>query len=344
MRNLAILMTASVALAYPLDKLGMPIPYMLIPMLLAIYFQEKGLAYNWQTKWRNWALIPIGYALGEKFDIQTCHEIATHWSGIVSSTFLLIAASIAYAYYISKNTPINFASSVIGNIPGGLQQMIVLSEEIKDTDPNAIIVMQIMRLVSTIVTIPFLAMYAIAPTAQEVVNIVQAVPSKFAGLEYLVLVIAVLAGTALSVRIKLPTPYMLGPIIVVALINIFWQNVPDMPVIVLRLAQVFVGIQMGQVVELGRLFSIRRHLPMIISSSLVIIGFCFLIANWLSYQYGYSLATAFLAAAPGGIAEMSIVGMGIGADIATIISYQLFRLMFIYFAVPMTLKWYFNRV
>lgn len=343
MRNLVILMTMSVALAYPLDKMGMPIPYMLVPMLLAIYFQEKELTYNWQIKWRNWALVPIGYALGERFDINTCHEIAAHFTGIVSSTFLLITASVGYAYYISKHTPINFASSVIGNIPGGLQQMIVLSEEIKDTDPNAIIVMQIMRMISTIVAIPFLAMYALTPAAQGVASIVQTVPSNFVWFEYPILVVLVVLSVSLSLRFKIPTPYMMGPLVIVGLVNIFWQNVPDMPVLVLRLAQVFVGVQMGRVIELGRMFSIRRHLPMIISSSLVIIVFCFLIAKWLSYQYGYSLATAFLAAAPGGIAEMSIVGMGIGANIATIISYQLFRLLFIYLAVPVTIKWYFNR-
>lgn len=341
MRNLILLMTISTALAYQLDKAGMPIPYMLVPMLMAIYFQEKELQYNWTISWRNWALVPIGYALGERFNLHTCQEIVAHLGGIVLSTLLLIAVSVAYAYYISKRTPISFASSVIGNIPGGLQQMIVLGEEVANTDPNAIVVMQITRLVSTIVTIPFLAMYAIAPAAAT--SYITPILSTFVGMEYLLLTALIIGGVYLSVRIKLPTPYMLGPIVVVALVNIFWKDVPALPVLVTRFAQVFVGIQMGRVLELGRLFSIRRHLPLIISSSMVIIGFCFLLANWLSYRYGYSLATAFLAAAPGGIAEMSIVGMGIGADIATIISYQLFRLLFIYLAVPLSIKWYFNR-
>lgn len=344
MRNLIVLLTISTALAYPLDKAGMPIPYMLVPMLLAIFCEEKRIHYNWKIKWRNWALIPIGYALGERFNMHTCQEIIDHLPGIVSATLLLIAASISYAYYISKRTDINFASSVIGNIPGGLPQMIVLGEEIPQADPNAIIAMQVTRLISTIVTIPFIAMYAIKPAAHQVVTVAQTAHSNFTGFEFLLLASAILVTVYLSIRIKLPTPYMLGAIIAAALMNIFWKDVPEIPTLVMRFAQIFVGIQMGRVIELRRMLKIKKHLTMIISSSLVIIVFCFGVANWLSYKYDYSLATAFLAAAPGGIAEMSIVGMGIGADIATIISYQLFRLIFIYLAVPLSIRWYFKRM
>lgn len=62
------------------------------------------------------------------------------------------------------------------------------------------------------------------------------------------------------------------------------------------------------------------------------------IAFLLSYYYGYSDVTSFLSMAPGGIAEMSVTGIALGADLSVIASYQIFRLFFILLLTPIIFR------
>ncbi|MBR4641743.1 MAG: AbrB family transcriptional regulator [Selenomonadaceae bacterium] len=66
-------------------------------------------------------------------------------------------------------------------------------------------------------------------------------------------------------------------------------------------------------------------------------------AIFLSKTYGFSLITAFLAMAPGGITEMCVAGLAMGANVPLILAYQLFRLLTINFASPFVINWYFKR-
>ena len=65
-------------------------------------------------------------------------------------------------------------------------------------------------------------------------------------------------------------------------------------------------------------------------------------AYYLSGIYGFSLITAFLAMAPGGIAEMCLAGMSMDENVSIILTYQLVRMLILNITVPMGLTWYFK--
>ncbi|MDO9229797.1 MAG: AbrB family transcriptional regulator [Syntrophales bacterium] len=56
-----------------------------------------------------------------------------------------------------------------------------------------------------------------------------------------------------------------------------------------------------------------------------------------------SLLTAFLSTAPGGLTEMGIVALTLGADVAFVLAYQLFRFFCILLAAPFLLRRRFKR-
>ncbi len=55
------------------------------------------------------------------------------------------------------------------------------------------------------------------------------------------------------------------------------------------------------------------------------------------------MLTAFLSTAPGGLTELGIVALTLGADVTFFLAFQLFRLFFILLAAPMLLKRRFQR-
>ena len=82
--------------------------------------------------------------------------------------------------------------------------------------------------------------------------------------------------------------------------------------------------------------------PFILVGTAILVAVSIVMAYVLSARYGFSLITAFLAMAPGGIAEMSLAGMSMGENVSVILTYQLVRLMAINICVPPLLKWWFK--
>lgn len=342
MFNFIVLFFVAMITAMFLQELRFPIPYLLTPLLLTVFSKITGYKFSWRIQWRNIALIPIGYGLGRQIELTTCQKILNELWGIGTSTLLLTSISVIMAVVITNKTKINLASSLIGNMPGGLTQMLLLSEELPQVDANVVTIMQTVRLVSTVIVIPFIVLHSLASSVNS--SSLQVLPllNKFSLNEYLLLIVAVLAGVYLAKLLRIPTPYMLGALLVTAYLNISWQTVPEIEQIILRIAQIFVGIQMGQAIECAKIKELREHLGIIISSSIMVILVSFLIGYLLQIHYGYDLATAFLATAPGGVTEMSITGMSIGADVSIILAYQLFRLLFMSALMPIFLKTYFT--
>ena len=62
----------------------------------------------------------------------------------------------------------------------------------------------------------------------------------------------------------------------------------------------------------------------------------------LSRLYGFTTLTAFLALAPGGIAEMCLTGLEMHQDVAVILTYQLVRVLMLAMGVPFVIRKFFK--
>ena len=100
---------------------------------------------------------------------------------------------------------------------------------------------------------------------------------------------------------------------------------------------------MGMMLDAKRIAQTRNVLPFVIGGTALLVVISIGVAYVLSDLYGFSLVTAFLAMAPGGIAEMALAGLSMGEDVATILAYQLVRLLAINLLVPPVIEYYFNK-
>ncbi|OPZ70448.1 MAG: putative ammonia monooxygenase [Firmicutes bacterium ADurb.Bin456] len=73
--------------------------------------------------------------------------------------------------------------------------------------------------------------------------------------------------------------------------------------------------------------------------------FCSLGTGYLlTLFHPLSLTTAFLGTSPGGMGEMGLTAVLVGADVSLVAAYQLFRLSFILFVLTILLKRHFQKV
>ena len=88
----------------------------------------------------------------------------------------------------------------------------------------------------------------------------------------------------------------------------------------MMLAQVSIGLYMGVMLDPKKLSATKELMPYIFSGIVLMIGVSVVVAWSLSERYGFSLVTAFLAMAPGGIAEMCLAGMSMGEDVSFLLT------------------------
>ncbi|MBP1155033.1 MULTISPECIES: AbrB family transcriptional regulator [unclassified Paenibacillus] len=328
--------------------LDVPLSWMLGPLTAALLWQ--GLTkreLKWPVGFRNGGLLLLGYSMGLSFTAESARQIAGQLPSMLLATLLTVGFSLGFAWLIARRTGITLQSSVIGSVPGGLSQMVVLSEEIKGADQTVVSFMQTIRLLTVIFVVPFLAVHGLADSAAPGTGVLPqpaaAAASGAPAWAVPVITALVIASALLAMRLRLPTPWFLGPIIVAAALTVTNSGAPHLPTPLVLAAQWSLGIYLGLGIRFSALVGWRRLLPYSLAGGIAVVVLS------LTLSYGYSLVlpismvTAFLSTSPGGMTEMGVTAAAIGGDVSMVVAYQMFRILFILFIVPYLLRLGFRR-
>lgn len=329
--------------------LKIPLPWLLGPLVLIMLWKSatKRSLY-WPVGLRNAGLVFLGLIIGISFTVETGLQILKQLPLIVLATVLTVSFSLLVGYVTSRKTGLSLATAIIGSTPGGLPQMVALSEEVKNADATVITFMQTIRIMSVVFIVPFIVIHGLAdnvlPTnaiSGESGSVDLLIDFSWNTILFLVLISMVVW---LSLRVNLPTPFLLGPIIGSIILVLAGFPVPTVPSFMVIASQICVGSYMGLTTNLRNLMHMRKVLLYVLGGNLAIILFSFSISYILTCVYPLSLIDAFLGMAPGGIAEMGLTALQVHADISLITAYQMFRLLFILFLIPALLKYWFGSV
>lgn len=328
--------------------LDVPLSWMLGPLSAAMLWQ--GLTkreLKWPVGFRNGGLLLLGYSMGLSFTVESARQIAGQLPSMLLATVLTVGFSLAFAWLTARQTGITIQSSVIGSIPGGLSQMVVLSEEIEGADQTVVSFMQTIRLLTVIFVVPFFVVHGLADSAAPGAGVLPqpaaVLPAGFSVWVVPMIVVIIIAAALIAVRLRMPTPWFLGPIIAAAALTVAGMEPPHLPTPLVLAAQWSLGIYLGLGIRFSALASWRRLLPYSLAG-----GFAVVLLS-LALSYGYSLVlpisfvTAFLSTSPGGMTEMGVTAAAVRGDVSMVVAYQMFRILFILFIVPYLLRWGFRR-
>lgn len=344
-RMLTIMTTGLVAIpgGFLFSLLHIPLPWMLGPLTITLIhhaLREKGT--RWPSWLRNAGMIVIGYSMGRTVTVETIHQVLINLPGMVAVTLLVVLFSLATGYLTCRQTGISLASGILGSVPGGFAQMILMAEEIKGADVTTVTVMQMARVLAVLFIVPFVATYGMAHLPAGLSPVAMTGTTHF-GFEILPALLMAPLGAWLAKRLNSPIPFLLGPIFATMAAVLLGFPAPPVPHPLMNTAQLFFGVYLGVTISLERLRGVGKVLPWAIGGSVALVGFTYLLGFGLTLVTPASLLTAFLSTAPGGITEMGIVALTLGADVAFILAYQLFRLFCILLAAPFLLRRRFKR-
>lgn len=323
--------------------LRVPIPFMLGGIIMAVilkFFLRP--EFRWPVAWRNLSLCVAGYGIGRNFTDETLAHLSQQAAGVVGATLIAVGLSLLIAWFTYKHTFANLLSCIMGILPGGLNQMMLMAEEDPRVDANVVVMEQTTRLFGVIVSVPFLAVHFLGASVDT--QEMMASAGGNTGLTWLLLFPIAGLGGWTAKRFKIPTPMLIGPIIATAAFSVFWggtmQKVPDL---LMYLAQINIGLFMGCMLDRKRLIRTRILFPYAVAGTIIMVAASTVVAQALARHYGFSVITAFLAMAPGGIAEMCLAGMSMGADVSTIVTYQLVRVLILNLSVPYLIYSFFGK-
>ncbi|MGG0720272.1 AbrB family transcriptional regulator [Robertmurraya massiliosenegalensis] len=325
------------------NLIHLPIPWLLGSMAAVLIASSLGLKLYWPQKIRDFGIIIVGYSIGLSFTKEAIKLIIAQLPSIFLSTIVVISFCVGLAFIISKVTKLDFPSVLIGSIPGGLSQMLLLGEEIKNINLSIVTFLQVSRLILIIIFVPlFVFSPFVAKEGTVATTIIHSPTVRWSDLfpDILVYIPILILSIFIAKKLRLPTPFLVGPIFATAVIGLFGYLGPTLPSTVLDISQLMIGAYIGLLIHLEEIEYKMKMISVAISS-----GVLLLLGSWgmswlLSHIKNIPFSTSTLSLAPGGMDQMGIIAAEIHADLSIVAGYQLFRLFFIFFVVPPILRWF----
>ncbi|PKM86539.1 MAG: AbrB family transcriptional regulator [Firmicutes bacterium HGW-Firmicutes-12] len=325
--------------------LRLPVPWMLGPLTAILVFKFSFKHYKQAVYWppllHQVPLVILGYVMGSSFSIDTRREIIRLFPGMFVSTAIIIGISLLTGLIIYRYIGVSYSTGILGSIPGGLTQTVMLCEEIEGADISVVTFMQTIRLLTVVFVVPFLVVHSSLAMHPASINSQSVSSALLLTDQYPLLIfytsIAFLGG-AIAKKIGLPTPFLMGPMLCIAIPSLLGLSIPHLPSLLVKAAQIAFGAYLGNSIDFKSFDNFKRLLFFALLSALTIIGVSLLVGYGLTHFYSMDLLTAFLATSPGGMSEMAVTALSVNANLSIVTSYQLFRVLLINLMILPILK------
>ena len=303
--------------------LGLPLPWMLGPLLGCGFFSAIGKPVIIAKKPRPLCRALLGCTIGANFGPEILDRVSEIGVSLLFIPGFVMLMGFTSYIYLSKIMKFNKSTSVYGSIPGGLNEMVVLGEG-TGANPRTLVLIHATR----IVIVVFLASLLILFVPNSGIKSIPQ-PDLFYNWEHLPFVFLVsILGWYLAVKFKIPGPTIIGPMILSAFVHII-ELVDAMPIYILVIS---VQIMLGS--ALGCLFkniTLKEMMGPILAGcittliSIIPLGFIYFIL----INLGYDPLSILLAFSPGGQSEMNILALSIGADMSFISPHHMLRVFLV---------------
>jgi membrane AbrB-like protein len=320
-----------------------PIPWLLGPMFVVFIGSRlsKTIKPVWPGAMRDTGMIIIGYVLGLSFTLETFKQIGKQLPSMILLTLLLLICSYLIAWLVAKISGIDFPTALMGLIPGGLNQMVALAEELKGIDLTVITFFQVSRIIMILFFVPLLIFSPLFGSLNHSLSVAASVTTaSWGGLFPHILVYAVVCtGFALLwKKIKFPTAFLLGPMVATIVLHLSGFSGPSLPSSLVSFSQLLIGGYLGLMLKPENLKNKFKIIMLALLSGIALLGCSVVLSLLLTQLHAIPLSTSFLSLSPGGMDQMGLIAKEVNADLSFVSCYQLFRTLFIFLAVPPLLK------
>ena len=332
-KSISLVALLSVCGAWLFVLLHLPVPWMLGPLftvLISQFFIKVEM--YWPVQLRNVGLVVVGASIGQMFLFEIFVKSGWLILFMVVINVALTIASVIMAIGVQKMGNISLKTALTCTVPGGLSQIVIFAEEEKDIDIAVVTYFHVIRVISIVLLIPFILSGHVVQGERSFFAVESIGPLAL-------LLLAAWGSVWFGKKIKLPVAYFLSPVLLVIILEMFSIDTPEIPGLLLHIAQILMGAYIGLLLKPKMLKLGTRVLFLGIGSALLLLAITFGQGLIMSHLLDYSVSTGFLSSAAGGLDQMSLIATAIGADVSVVTVFQIFRMLFVFLFILPLLKY-----
>jgi hypothetical protein len=309
-------LTVAAALAGALlaIRLHLPLPWFTGPLLALALANIGGAALPALPHARDAGQWIIGIALGLYFTPQVTHEILRLAPWVAVNVGFVCLLGLLGAWLLRRLSGEDATTCFFAAPIGGASEMAAQAER-HGGRVDRVAAAHSLRIMMVALIVPFtlqwLGVRGVDPYAP--------VAAGFDPVGLLVLGAVAAGGAVVLVRLGVPNPWMLGPLLVTAAITAQGITLSALPQAVANAGQLLIGIALGTRFAPEFFRAAPRYLAAVALVTLLYLGLAALFGRWLAGAATLPVPTAVLATTPGGIGEMAITAkvLQLGAPVVS---------------------------
>ena len=333
--RMALTLTLGGAGGILFHELHMPLPWMIGALVFTVVASLSGAPLVRPKRLRLYMVPVLGVMLGAGFTPEAIRH-ASEW--IASLSMLLVYAlgiTAMVSYYLVRVAKWDAATSYFSASPGGFGEMALLGEAM-GADDRKISLNHSVRIMLTVLVIPFWFKFfeGYQPGNMGALGNMADIRPKDAA----ILVACAVVGYYVARRLRFPAAQLLGPTLVSAIVHMSGLTEARPPQEIVALAQVVIGASIG-CRFLG--ISLRDMFGTMVQAAgitIFMLGAAYAGAWVVSSFTGLPVNTLWLAFAPGGLAEMTLISLSLGIDVAFVSVHHMVRVIFLVAMAPIAFK------
>ena len=313
------------------NLLNMPLSWMLGAMCLTTAASLGGIRVQVPASLRTVMIAVLGVMLGSVFSPEVFENLARWAHGLIAVLiYLLIVAGLGVVFFM-RVAGFDRVTAYFSAMPGGLSEMVLVGDALGG-DGRTISLIHTVRILFLVVVIPvyfrFVQGLEVPATAQT---------GSIAGLDAVgaaVLIACGIVGYLVARRLRVPAAGLVGPMVLSAAIHLGGLTTSHPPAEIIAIAQVgvgaavgcrFAGVSIRHVAHILRLGAGSAGLMLVLTAAL---------ALGAEALVGADFFVMVLALAPGGLAEMSLIALALGADTVFVSTMHIVRIALIITCAP----------
>ena len=310
--------------------LTMPLAWMIGAMIFTTGAALSGAPVRGSRRIQTIFIPVLGIMLGSSFTPETLGQVSSWVPSVVTMLLFVVIVVAAVGVFLHKAMGFGPVSAYFSATPGGLATMVVIGGEMGG-DERRIGLTHSIRIMLTVLIIPFYfrIFEGYVPGGLEPLG-------SFVdlSLQDAAILASCMLGYPLFKVLRLPSAQILGPMILSAIIHMTGLTTAKPPVEIVNVAQLVIGTGIG-----ARFvgISVMRLYPVMVAATggtIFMVGFAAVAALALEALTGLPFAAIWLAFAPGGVAEMTLISLALGVDVAFVSTHHLVRVVFMVIAAP----------
>lgn len=314
--------------------LHLPLPWLLGPLAACLVAALAGMQLRGIPILNNAMRTILGVAVGASLTWGLVASMSSIWTTLALVPIMVCLIGLIGVPYFQRVWGFDFVTSYYSAMPGGLQDMLLFGEE-AGGDVRALSLIHATRILVIVVALPFIL---IGYWGVDMSDPPGAPVSTLPWGQIALMIFAGIAGWQIAGAVGLFGASILGPLILSGALSLTGILEHRPPAEAIWAAQFFIGMTVGT-----KYAGITGHeLRKDVTAAL---GFCVILliitSLFVEVVYLFRLAPpleTLLAFAPGGQAEMAVLALIAGADMAFVIAHHLLRIVLVILGAPVAAR------